>query len=138
MSRNDIINNVKPVKLTDDELRKYSDYSNSDARIARNEIWKCVENDQLIPNELKPVLLDLLQAEYKGMTKPPKKHNWDIIIKEISYLRKGILMDDYSEITGALTKEAAVKLVAGKYSRDADSVDREYRKPKYKNIKNSI
>jgi len=131
MSNNDIIKNIKPIKLTDDELRMYSDYSNSDARIARNHIWSLIEKDAPLPKVLKQILLELLQSEYTGMTKPLKNANWELIIKEVTYLIRGIKLQEYPNIERELTRKEAAEVVAEQHFKDAETVYREYSKPKY-------
>jgi len=138
MNSNDIIKNVKPIKLTDDELRMYSDYSKSDARIARNEIWKCVENDQPIPHELKPILLELLQAPYKGMTKPAKATQWRARVSEVTYLTQGIEQSDYANVSATLTRKEAITLVAQKNILNEETLVRELVKPKHRDLIKTI
>jgi len=129
MSRNDIIKNVKPIKLTDDELWMYSDYSKSDKRIARSEIWRCVENDQPIPNELKPILLEVLQTKYPKMGNVVTAKKWRVRVSEVIYLTRGIKQTGYPDVSGKLTRTAAIKLVATKHILDPNTLTRELVKP---------
>jgi hypothetical protein len=117
----------KPPVLTDDETILHQGFLN-DEHTARYAIWRYVEKDIPIPNELKPILLKILQTNYKGKSSADTAAHWTIIAMEIAFL---IAEKDVNQ-------EEAIEEIAAKYGEDFSTVERRYRDGKFSSLKKSI
>jgi len=121
---------TKPVAptLTNDEILEQSNYLQDNGFIAREAIASYVEGNIPIPNELKTILYNILNIDYKGK-KPDQTQASNLnLVKEIIFL----IQEDNEKVCDAISK------VAQKYNRQIESVKRIYEDAKYKKLKTII
>ncbi|MDA7855862.1 hypothetical protein N9A51_01385 [Pseudomonadales bacterium] len=114
-------------ELTQDEniLHKHF-YRNK--TIARHAIWRYVEADIPIPNELKPILLEILKEDYVGKAAKETAAYWLILVKAVAF----------TIVQEGLTRDVAIEKIAKQYDQHFDTLERRYRDGKYSKIKKSI
>ena len=126
----------KPLQLTADEKQQHEQYLNADELTRRQAIWRYVEEDLPIPNELKPILLALLESDFTGKPKLTNDQFWRILVKEIEFLKKGIQIDDIPKPT--LSQNEAIEATANKYGIEFETLERRYKDGKYRKLKEAI
>lgn len=128
MSDNGFKMQKKPLILSNNEHLQMLDFRQDDGADARYAIWAYVEEDIPIPNELKPILLELLQQNYKGKSKAVTAANWTIRIREVAFAIRQF----------SLTQEKAIEKVAAEHNLHFETLERNYKDTKYKRIKDPI
>ena len=118
----------KSIILSDEEHLHLLDFRQDDGTLARYAIWAYVEEDIPIPNELKPILLEILQQDYKGKSKAVTAANWVIRVKEVAFAIRDL----------GLTQERAIDKIAAEHNLNFETLERNYKDSKYKHIKDPI
>jgi hypothetical protein len=133
---------MKPIKLTNEELVMQQDFLNDGGHSAREAIRAYVESNEPIPNELKSILFDILDQDFKGKSKSKTAAFWHLIIKEVIFKIKGIYISENGDVvldeTMAMKRVDAIAQVAEEHFLDQDTVERNYKSGKYRRIKDAF
>lgn len=128
--------------MTADEQVMYRDYLMDSGQIARQAIRAYVENDEPIPNELKPILYEILQQNFKGKRRAKKAAYWKNIVKEVVFLTEGIYLSKEGDIEQndefAKTRDKAIEQVANLHGLTVETVERRYRSSCYRPLKDAL
>lgn len=133
---------MNSITLSENELVMQQDYLNDGGYLAREAIRAHVENNEPIPNELKSILFDLLDQNFKGKSKSLTVAYWDLIVKEVIFKTQGIYISENGDIEHdeslAMTRDDAIEQVAKEQGIEADTVARNYQSGKYRKIKDLL
>ncbi|SMR77649.1 hypothetical protein [Marinobacterium sediminicola] len=119
--------NDKPLVLTTNEQILHNDFAQNPLS-ARHAIWAYVEQDIPIPNELKPILLEVLQEPFKGKSTAITKRYWTLLIQEVIFMvaEEGINQTD------------AIERVAERHGVKVDTLTRRYNDGNFRNLRSAM
>ena len=120
----------KRITLNSEEKLLEQNFLQDSGYIARSAIWAYVENDSPIPNELKSILFDILQTDFKGKKVSETEFFWLDIVKEILFLIKG--SSDRVSVNDAINE------IANKHNLNPNTVERRYKKSEYRYLKDAM
>ena len=116
------------VHLNDDEKIQHQDYLKDGGYNARVAIWEYVAINEPIPNELKPILRDILQLNFKGKSTRETSSFWRSRVMDTLFL-----MQEES-----ITTEAALEKISNRYQIEYVTLERNFKMKKYRRIKDAI
>ena len=125
MTYKKVITKPAAPELTDDEMLQQSNFLQDNGYIARVAIAEYVENDEPIPNELKAILYNILQIDYKGKPKDETNASNLNLVKEVIFL---IRLENMQVCE-------AINQVAINHNRDVSSLKRMYESSEFKDLK---
>lgn len=129
---NHIEKNIKRNPITQDDRDRLhqKDFENlrDGGATARMAIWAYVENDEPIPNELKPILQEILLEDFTGKNQYQTKSKWLTLVKEVAFqIQKS-----------GDTIENAVTTIANHNNVHIDTLLKEYKSKKFRKLKDEI
>ncbi len=118
------------ISLDKEERLRLGEYRNlnDNGYMARAAIWSHVMIDDPIPNELKPILQEILLEKFTGKKQVETKNKWRLLVQDVA-------------LHIALTnekQETAIEQIALENNVNPETLLRKYKDGKYRNIKNSI
>tara|TARA_B110000091_G_C13671716_1_gene414036 strand:+ start:127 stop:537 length:411 start_codon:yes stop_codon:yes gene_type:complete len=117
----------KPKALTRDEAIIHDDFTKSPLT-ARQAIWAYVEEDIPIPNELKPILLNILQEPFKGEPTAVKRRYWTLLVTEVIFMAT----------EEGITQTEAIERVAVLYDEKVDTLTRRYNDGNFRSLRSNM
>lgn len=116
------------IEFDKETLIEYWDYSGLDELTRREIIWNHIEKNDLIPEALKPFVLDCLNQPFIKRKAQAAEHERHIMVRDILF----------THLTENITIDKAVEKLANEYNKDAETLRKYYNNPKYKSEKAAI
>ena len=133
---------IKLINLSQTEKVLESDILKLGGSKVRNMIWSFVQNDQPIPNELKPSLLAILNEEFKGVSTEITAAKRRILVMEVVFSTLGVYTDVNNAVVQdkekCMTRDDAIVQVANLHGVTVDRLEREYKSSKYRKLKDAL
>jgi hypothetical protein len=117
----------KPIDLTPDEVIMQNDFARSPLA-ARKAIWGYVEENIPIPNELKLILLAILQEPFKGKSTAVNSRYWNRLVKEVIWMAA----------EEGITQTEAIERVAASHGEKLDTLTRRYNDGSFKQLRKTM
>lgn len=117
----------KPIALTPNEAIIHNDFAKSPLT-ARQAIWAYVEEDIPIPNELKPILLNILQEPFKGKPTAVNRRYWTLLVTEVIFMAT----------EEGITQTEAIERVAVLYDEKVDTLTRRYNDGSFRSLRSNM